>query len=74
MRLLVIGLDSMPADLLSMKDELPNIGRMMSSGIAGVLESCHPPITIPAWMVMMTSKSPTYPYQHSRRSTYPSHA
>jgi|GEM_PF-5813232 len=30
MRLLVIGLDSMPADLLSMKDELPNIGRMMS--------------------------------------------
>ncbi|MEM4325632.1 MAG: hypothetical protein QXE62_07710 [Candidatus Nitrosocaldaceae archaeon] len=40
MRLLVIGLDSMPADLLSMKDELPNIGRMMSNGIAGVLESC----------------------------------
>jgi predicted AlkP superfamily phosphohydrolase/phosphomutase len=31
---------------------------MMQNGIFATLESCHPQITIPAWMVMMTSKSP----------------
>jgi predicted AlkP superfamily phosphohydrolase/phosphomutase len=31
---------------------------MMDNGMFATLESCHPPITIPAWMVMMTSKSP----------------
>ena len=75
MRLLVIGLDSMPADLLfSMKDELPNIGKMMNNGITAVLESCHPPITIPAWMVMMTSKSPgslgIYGFRHRKGYSY----
>ncbi|MDW8275262.1 MAG: alkaline phosphatase family protein, partial [Candidatus Nitrosocaldus sp.] len=75
MRLLVIGLDSMPADaLFSMKDELPNIGRMIDDGVAAVLESCHPPITIPAWMVMMTGRSPgslgIYGFRHRKGYSY----
>jgi predicted AlkP superfamily phosphohydrolase/phosphomutase len=59
-KVFVIGLDGIPSDLL-FKDlikYLPNIQRMMQNGIFATLESCHPPITVPAWMVMMTSKSP----------------
>ena len=39
-----------------------------------MLESCHPPITIPAWMVMMTSKNPgqlgMYDIRHKTGSSY----
>lgn len=75
-RLLVIGLDSVPANLLfeELKDELPNIKKMVNDGIYSVLESCHPPITIPAWMVMMTSKSPgklgIYGFRHRKGFSY----
>jgi len=37
---------------------LPNIRRLMSRGLYGKLESTTPPITVPAWMSMMTSKDP----------------
>jgi predicted AlkP superfamily phosphohydrolase/phosphomutase len=59
-RVVVIGLDGVPADLLFSKlaKSLPNIHGMMSNGLYATLRSCHPPITIPAWMVMMTSKTP----------------
>ena len=75
-KLLVIGLDSMPASLLSdeLKNELPTIKQMIDNGISSVLESCHPPITIPAWMVMMTSKSPgklgIYGFRHRKGGSY----
>jgi predicted AlkP superfamily phosphohydrolase/phosphomutase len=57
---LVIGLDGIPSNLLfkDLAKYLPNIRIMMDNGLFATLESCHPPITIPAWMVMMTSKSP----------------
>lgn len=75
-KLLVIGLDSMPSSPLfeELKDELPNIKKMIDNGISSVLESCHPPITIPAWMVMMTSKSPgklgIYGFRHRKGFSY----
>jgi predicted AlkP superfamily phosphohydrolase/phosphomutase len=75
-KLLVIGLDSVPSDLLfnGLSKELPNIRKMMDQGIYCTLESCHPPITIPAWMVMMSSKSPgelgIYGFRHRKGFSY----
>lgn len=47
---------------------------MIENGTSSVLKSCHPPITIPAWMVMMTSKSPgslgVYGFRHRKGSSY----
>jgi predicted AlkP superfamily phosphohydrolase/phosphomutase len=59
-KILVIGLDGVPSALLfeELSSHLPNIRMMMNDGRYGTLESCHPPITIPAWMVMMTGMSP----------------
>jgi predicted AlkP superfamily phosphohydrolase/phosphomutase len=59
-KVIVMGLDGIPSDLLFkvLAKDLPNIRKMMENGIFATLESCHPPITIPAWMVMMTGKSP----------------
>lgn len=59
-KVLVVGLDGTPAELLfkELKEELPNIRRIIENGLSATLESCHPPITVPAWMVMMTGKSP----------------
>ena len=75
-KFLVIGLDSMPANVLfeELKDELPNLKKMINNGISSILESCHPPITIPAWMVMMTSKNPgklgIYGFRHRKGPSY----
>ena len=75
-KFVIVGLDSMPSSLFSddVKSPLPNISRMISHGASGVLKSCHPPITIPAWMVMMTSKSPgalgVYGFRHRKGSSY----
>ena len=74
-KVLVIGLDSVPAGLLFDKftDDLPVLRSLMQSGAHGVLWSCDPPITIPAWMVMMTSKSPgrlgMYGFRHQTPDT-----
>ena len=75
-KILVIGLDSVPSDLLFNKlgKDLPNIKKMMDNGIFTTLESCHPPITVPAWMVMMSSKSPgmlgVYGFRHRKGYSY----
>jgi len=39
-------------------DDLPNIRRLTESGTFGNLESCMPPITVPAWSCMASSKDP----------------
>jgi predicted AlkP superfamily phosphohydrolase/phosphomutase len=56
----VIGLDCVPPELAleRWRDDLPNIKRLMESGIHGPLESTIPPITVPAWMSMMTGIDP----------------
>jgi len=55
-------------------DKLPNIKRMYGQGMHGNLETCHPPITVPAWMVMMTGKNPgklgIYGFRHRRGFSY----
>ena len=55
--LAIIGLDCAEATLVFdlFKDKLPNLRRIMEQGSYGVLRSCHPPITIPAWACMTTS-------------------
>jgi ATP sulfurylase len=58
-RMLVIGLDCLEPTLVeTWRDELPHLNRLMSDGIYGHLESSVPPITVPAWTSMLTSKDP----------------
>jgi predicted AlkP superfamily phosphohydrolase/phosphomutase len=59
-RVMVIGLDCAAPELVFDRwlDELPNLRSIYDSGPHGLLRSCDPPITVPAWSVMMSSKSP----------------
>jgi predicted AlkP superfamily phosphohydrolase/phosphomutase len=59
-KVLVIGLDCATPQLVfdQWLDQLPNIKKMVSEGVWGPMESSIPPITVPAWMCMMTSKNP----------------
>ena len=59
-RALVIGLDCAAPQLVfdQWLDELPNIRSLTERGRFGVLRSCDPPITVPAWSVMTSSRSP----------------
>lgn len=56
----VIGLDSIPPELFFERwlDRLPNIKKLVASGIYGGLESTVPAITCPAWTSMVTSANP----------------
>ncbi len=59
MKLLIIGLDCAdPRFVFGWKDELPNLRKLMENGAYGPMRSCHPPITVPAWAVMMSGKDP----------------
>jgi predicted AlkP superfamily phosphohydrolase/phosphomutase len=57
-KLLVLGMDCMTPQLVfdEWKDDLPTIKGIMESGTHRPLFSTIPPITVPAWMSMMTSK------------------
>ncbi len=59
-KVLIIGLDCATPQLVfdQWRDELPNLKRLMENGVYGELESSIPPITVPAWTSMMTSKNP----------------
>ena len=59
-RALVIGLDCAAPQLVFDRwlDDLPNLKALTESGRWGVLRSCDPPITVPAWSVMTSSRSP----------------
>lgn len=71
-----IGLDCAAPELMFHRfiDRLPNFSRMMKRGVFGKLESCEPPITIPAWMVMTTGRNPgtlgLYGFRHRRENSY----
>lgn len=75
-RVLVVGLDCAPPELLfdRFADELPNIRKMLDNGVYAKMKSTHPPITIPAWMVMATSKNAgrlgVYGFRHRKPGTY----
>jgi len=60
MKVAVIGLDCAAPQLVfdRWREELPNLRQLMEAGCYGPLESTHPPITVPAWACMMSSKDP----------------
>ncbi|HLD21447.1 MAG TPA: alkaline phosphatase family protein [Patescibacteria group bacterium] len=59
-KVIVIGLDCATPQLVfdAYKNDLPNIASCMEQGTWGEMTSTIPPITVPAWMSMMTSKTP----------------
>jgi len=61
MKTLVLGLDAATwsvIDPLFEKDELPNLKRLMNTGIDGTLNSTKPPLTPLAWTSMVTGLNP----------------
>jgi len=60
-RVLVLGLDGASFDIIepmAKSGRLPNLARLIEEGSSGILESTIPPVTIPAWVSMMTGKNP----------------
>lgn len=59
-RVFVIGLDSVPPKLVFelWQDILPNLSHLKNEGIWGALLSTDPPITVPAWTCMFSSRDP----------------
>ncbi|MGH2447795.1 MAG: alkaline phosphatase family protein [Chloroflexota bacterium] len=59
-RALVIGLDCVPPELLfeQFRPDMPNISALIDRSTHGRLKSAIPPITVPAWASMTTSKDP----------------
>jgi predicted AlkP superfamily phosphohydrolase/phosphomutase len=76
MKVFVIGLDSAPPELLFGRfiEELPNIKKLLDRSVHGPMKSCIPAITIPAWMVMATGKTPgelgLYGFRHRKNGSY----
>jgi predicted AlkP superfamily phosphohydrolase/phosphomutase len=66
-KVLVVGLDCAPPSVLfhtgaenslGLKDQLPNLSRLIDEGCYGPLSSSIPCITVPAWTSMLSSKDP----------------
>ncbi|MCP4541916.1 MAG: phosphodiesterase [Chloroflexi bacterium] len=66
-KVFIVGLDCAPPPVLfrtgaegdlGLKDQLPNLSRMIDEGIYGPLSSSTPCITVPAWTSMLSSKDP----------------
>lgn len=76
----VIGLDGAPPSLVfdRFRGQLPNLEQLVQHGLWGELRSCDPPITVPAWSSMMTSKDPgqlgLYGFRNRRAHTYDDYA
>jgi predicted AlkP superfamily phosphohydrolase/phosphomutase len=75
-RVLVIGLDSVPPDLLFDRflPEMPRLRALREDSRWGSLRSCDPPITVPAWAVMFSGVDPgtlgLYGFRHRKAGTY----
>jgi predicted AlkP superfamily phosphohydrolase/phosphomutase len=73
---LVIGLDCAAPQWIFDRwlDELPTIRSLTERGTSGILRSCEPPITVPAWSVMTSSRSPGslgfYGFRNRRDHSY----
>lgn len=59
-RVMIIGWDCASPDLVfeQWRGQLPNLERLVASGVHGPLRSTDPPITVPAWTSMMSSRNP----------------
>jgi len=75
-RLLIFGPDAAPPSLVfrELRDKLPNFSRLVERSLHGPLRSCDPPITVPAWMCMMTGREPgelgLYGFRQRREGSY----
>ncbi len=76
-RVLVIGLDGVPFDLLrgwADAGHLPNIRRLMDEGVCGPLASTMPPTSGPAWSSFLTGMNPgktgVYDFLYRREGGY----
>ena len=73
---MLIGLDCAEPSLVleRWRDELPTISGLMERGAYGRLTSVIPPITVPAWSCMMSSKTPgdlgVYGFRNRADHTY----
>ncbi len=78
-RLFFLGLDSLPPRSLygDLSGHFRYLKGLAGDGARYVMRSCHPPITIPAWLVMLTGKSPgelgIYGFRHRVRGGYGAH-
>ena len=59
-RVCIIGLDCADPELVFERfaDDLPTLTALRAQGMWGPLRSCHPPITVPAWSVMLSGRNP----------------
>ena len=75
-RVMVIGLDCAPPRHIfdEYAGDIPNLTKLRENGVWGPLDSIVPPITVPAWMCMMTSKDPgtlgIYGFRNRKDHTY----
>ncbi|NQT89886.1 MAG: alkaline phosphatase family protein [Candidatus Omnitrophica bacterium] len=74
-KVLVIGLDCAPPSIVfERRREFPTLNRLMREGCWAKFRTCHPPITIPAWMAMCTSRTAgdmgTYGFRHRKGRSY----
>ena len=75
-RVMVIGLDCAPPEHVfdEYAGDIPNLTKLKENGMFGPLESIVPPITVPAWACMMTSKDPgtlgIYGFRNRKDYTY----
>jgi predicted AlkP superfamily phosphohydrolase/phosphomutase len=75
-KVMVIGLDCAPPEHVfdEYAGDIPTITKLRENGLWGSLESIVPPITVPAWMCMMTAKDPgtlgIYGFRNRKDHTY----
>src|SRR6478672_10574834 len=77
-RVAVVGLDCADPRLVFDRwlDELPHLRELVKRGTWGPLRSVDPPITVPAWSCMLTSRDPgelgIYGFRNRRDHSYDS--
>src|SRR5579883_3325771 len=59
-KVVLLGLDCLSPELVFDRwlEELPAFRELTRRGVYGTLTSCIPPITVPAWSCMLSSKDP----------------
>ena len=79
-KLFVLGLDSLPPYVLYEGHDgggFKFTRELVGDSARYLMRTCHPPITVPAWMVMFTGRSPgelgVYGFRHRRPGTFESY-